>query len=1748
MDQSMFDIADVHSEIGDGESLGSKAADFVTKGVPVALASGVVSILNTGISLGNMFGDFEKISTEDQIRSYDDNLADYYVEHKEGADLGGFLVTSLAPGALGVRGLKALQSIKGGGAIGEATASITGYAKSVEAAAIKRAAETVVGPENLIFGTLNTNKLKAIVAGAGDQALQGLAFETGVLLTMNQNPVINPDDRSYFASIWHNVPASALNAAVFGVVGGAFHAAKVTGDIKRLVQNEDRANWGAVSAEIMGDNSLLAGTRLSYANNQLLDYKNQYKELLQDVAPDDKFAALFLKKVERFEVQRDKFITEHFVNKDGELAEQLRGALKELKATTENGYLITEAEKAARVLGDAKNAKRVGDIDQFENMIPEFTQYHGSPDVVKGGFKRDERGSVYNLIGSGVYTTDSFQIASQYANRPGAAKPTIYGFKEKPGANVPIYDLDQAITPEMRAVLNQVDPEFAAFGEINKAGTLLDFYTTAARKSFGTGELPASVTSDKFQAIRDYLEGLGFRGLTHQGGILGGAKHKVKIYWYPENDLIKNNSPISAAAASRADAYMTHVIPNQNQRMVKLTGDQPGNIVDKAFPVAGDIDKVEWIADKQKMKIGGSWRNVSLEYKPLEDSPTESSLKFLQGKLSNKLPEGDVIPVDNIPLLEKAVRENMQGKVTLEGYTGPRDPMLELEQILIDQKNDLIQSMLNAGKGEDWISRATNTPIEWLQNRTGKISLSDVEDHTKPLYAKMTYSSRGEMDKFQAEGMTRVYEKAKLAFEQNSKAAAYALGEDIALFAKPSPLNNVTTISEVANFISAHNAPYGSTAAKLMQDGKMQNQITQKWGAARTDALHGPQESIVVDPRLLQEMNVVGAKLRSGDSDWVKLSEDLYPGAREEFILIQRKVMDAALKTKDPIEALAMITNSVAKDSSKIIRLAQDNPIVEYLETHQRIASGYADKQNVLNAAKGSTRRIPTDAYYAPPIDTSRQPYFVMVRTHQPLASENPFTFIVAPNAPALEKKLAAIKQQYGDTLEIYSSQNIKDKKIIDGVYDSGDFFTKSSIDASLQSKGLLTDFIPRTDDYIFREFDNWMWRQEHALARQSIEAIRADEFAQLRFLADGYGELYASKFGGKELNPADNPYLQLINTALNVSNKGHYDATWGALNRGTSRAWNAVGEIWGKMRGAAERGEVSIEDANRIAEQHGWRPPYGDVLREVWNPIIPDPNALSKFVGKANLAVATLMLRMDALNAVVNTISLPILMQAELTSIKKNLADPTIVGKLSNLLSEQVPGTSHRIPSAASLLYEGAGKYIANAKVTVDGVEQGMHEYFTKIGAIKTDPQLIRAAMDAVPLTQDAIKSQKGIVDYVSNLSARVGELGAKYTGNNLAEDFVRFQAAHAMFRVASEAGITNGAELASYINTYVNRVHGNYLSSQRPSLFQGPIGQAIGLFQTYQFNMIQQMTRYLQQGDRSAVVVAAALQNTIFGMQGNPLFYQLNSYIGNSNRENRDIVSTVGSIAGSPSQEKFLGLWDKDPARWLLYGLGANALQVNLYSRGDLTPRYATVVPDRIQDIPLVSIPTKAIGSFLDSMNMIAKGSGVAPSILHGLAHSGFNRPMAGLAALASGGRTTSQGTLLNAYNDIDGWLLAATLAGGRTLNEAVLVDQYHRMQSYQSAESRRVAEVSEAVKLTIAGQRGILNPEQTQGFLAKYVEAGGSLNQANRWLMKISNDSTKSVINRMKENYNSPFGKRMRDMMGGTELENLNMKQEE
>jgi len=78
--------------------------------------------------------------------------------------------------------------------------------------------------------------------------------------------------------------------------------------------------------------------------------------------------------------------------------------------------------------------------------------------------------------------------------------------------------------------------------------------------------------------------------------------------------------------------------------------------------------------------------------------------------------------------------------------------------------------------------------------------------------------------------------------------------------------------------------------------------------------------------------------------------------------------------------------------------------------------------------------------------------------------------------------------------------------------------------------------------------------------------------------------------------------------------------------------------------------------------------------------------------------------------------------------------------------------------------------------------------------------------------------------VDVLQGKMKKIVDLGAKLTLADRTEEFVRFVAARTADNIFSAAGF-EGMDLQQQVRTFVNRVHGNYVSSQRPVAFQGPM-----------------------------------------------------------------------------------------------------------------------------------------------------------------------------------------------------------------------------------------------------------------------------------------------------------------------------------
>ena len=307
---------------------------------------------------------------------------------------------------------------------------------------------------------------------------------------------------------------------------------------------------------------------------------------------------------------------------------------------------------------------------------------------------------------------------------------------------------------------------------------------------------------------------------------------------------------------------------------------------------------------------------------------------------------------------------------------------------------------------------------------------------------------------------------------------------------------------------------------------------------------------------------------------------------------------------------------------------------------------------------------------------------------------------------------------------------------------------------------------------------------------------------------------------------------------------------------------------------------------------------------------------------------------------------------------------------------------------------------------------------------------------------------------------------------------------------QIAIKKGLMDERTAQTYINTFVNRVEGNLIASQRPLVFQGPVGQAISLFQSYQFNLLQQLFRYVAEGSGKDIAMLAGLQSTLYGLQSLPAFQFMNVHIIgqlSGNTEHRDTYDAVYGIAGRTAGD------------FLLYGIPSNILQTNIYSRGDINPRQITILPTSLQEIPIVQGWGKFLVSLKDTLKGVAGGGDVWETILQGVEHNGISRPLAGLAqtlqAFGPEGKaysTSSKGSILY-ENDLMSLATLSRLAGGRPLDEAIVNDAMFRVRTYEAARRKDMLSLGEKLKTNLIKGNEV-NDEDVVAFAKKYVELGG------------------------------------------------------
>lgn len=1662
---------DTHAAVAGDKSIFESAGDTITKGIPLTGLSIINSFANTAIDVGNFFGgDFERFSIEKEVG--DGSLQDYYKEHEQGVEAAGLLVGSLIPGTIALKAYKLAQAGKMTSVLARATNIFAGPKQEI----IDGALAEINAGSGALFPTMNAQKVKAIALGFGDQALQGLAYETATLATMKASPLLDKDG---FQDVVNNMFFGAL---VGGGVGGILEGIGTRAIFNRATLLADTDTKAQELVKYLGKGDFIAGDRVVTILDSLDNIPTTSSRLGKTKAAYSTDAAILNSK---------KILGGLVDNEDKTLTNSMFDVLMKMK--NEGGM---SKEEMYNYLSRLAKVSRVGS----ETETPSGTIFYVNRASKEAPFT-------------------SFDQLTTAAPEEGAMHSLGYQLREF-----------------------ATSPKIASFNDkIEWEGLSTPKYLTA-KEAFADG-------NDMF--ISAEKSGKGFR-----------------IY---VNDDAPNIERVARPGESRPLSKKEEVTYRKTGQLPE--GSKPlygaplhlnvrtGAVAESVTPVVGDYGIPE-LFDKG-LKYGDKTSLQSMSSVITKDTPAIDANARYVWFAKRGIKAGDVIDSKDIAGLEQLYREGTawKGKVgdnldRIASFMAARNVKLSDarggivdESTLLgriqDSKNELITDSINgdAKLAASDVAQRANVPLSYIENNMKAEVPTDfmtpLAENDSLQNVKMEYSIGNiyQQDGQILRGMIDMQHRidiAKTAMQDNV-AKFFGDGYDRFLAEKTSADANIGGAGPKA--FSASSAAYDTLGQEMERIGKFVTDAATQRMAEVSQILSAPVNALRDDQAASAELGFFRAVRQRTGQRFTFIPPELaakYQLSEDTAVLTKSLVRDKNGKIvdwkKDFLPDGFMDRAKVASDGA--IPQGQYNyyslgkKVAAFERAQQQVNDYRVVARNNWYAAQGLNRVVEPGTLYTPPIDTAKYPHFALIKARPGtgMASDEP-AIITAETAADLEQKIASLKDDYS----VYTKDLLKTHHEVLGDYEYGRNFSETSVNSDLQRRGILNNVFPDTRaETLIKDYVDWNSKQELRLIRDHVETGNGQLFAELRAMGERFTAAETSKTGfvAKFLGKtAPNPYNSYIKTALGISEKEEY-RLWHEANEKTEAFFSTAFRMAKDSFSAAKAGLLPFEEASKIAEKYGLGNPYGaatDAIKtyyEVANKLPPE-RYLSKFIATANSVLAATAIRLDVFQSVINAVSTPVLLLAEANSARN--------AELTKLLTTELPdGSGRSIPAVSKLFYNSVSNWM-----TKETREAWMPTY-QGIGAVRNRSSEYFEMIDHLTLPygkfteSESLKSLKNAVD-----------IGGRLTGSELSEEFGRFIAADTARQIFEASGYT-GKQLTDNISTFVNRVHGNYVASQRPIAFQGPIGQAVGLFQTYQFNLMQQLFRYVENGEGKTLAILAGVQGTLFGLQGLPGFQAINNHIvGNAanNPAHKDVYSTIPNLV------------DKKAGDYLLYGVLSNWMQTGLYTRGDINPRQISILPVNPLDFPAVAGGVKFLGDVLDSAEKITNGGGIAPSFLLGLEHNGLSRPLAGLGQILQGYSSTSKGSLVATtrpqFGDntagLSDWFSVANfsrLLGARPLDEAVTMDALYRRTLYKAKDTSRMESLGEAVKTTLVGNNQP-SENEANNFAVRYAASGGRIENFSRKMLEWSQDANASVANQMFRSLSNPLNRQMMMIMGGQPL---------
>lgn len=550
-------------------------------------------------------------------------------------------------------------------------------------------------------------------------------------------------------------------------------------------------------------------------------------------------------------------------------------------------------------------------------------------------------------------------------------------------------------------------------------------------------------------------------------------------------------------------------------------------------------------------------------------------------------------------------------------------------------------------------------------------------------------------------------------------------------------------------------------------------------------------------------------------------------------------------------------------------------------------------------------------------------------------------------------------------------------------------------------------------------------------------------------------------------------------NTMLGNTNLNEY-SSWRQVNQsfetGLSMTMTKVGQIFneavkpfiptGIFRRKAEIDEAVLakldyEKISQKMEAAGAVNPWANFDAEAAKifglaKLTDSKDTSKRVIYASNALAATVALRVGELaQPIVNAMSLPIL-----TSLA---------------VADRMPATFMGIQKATSkvggvqVMYEGA-------RAMHDPRFDGLRKMWQELGYF--DPH-ISEANNTLKLARTFDRG--AITQVESALDSSLVRILSKPA--DWSESLVRAQTMHTgavlakrLYPELDDSGIT------IFARDFMDRAVGNYHSAQRPVFFQGTMGVALGLFQTYMLTLGQSIYRHLELKNYAALGKGALAQQTIFGSASMPGFNQISEMIGTHfSDHNVDLTTGTYRAVGDRAADA------------ILYGL-PSSMGPAFYTRGEIAPRVPNPLGG-LQNMVGVNFVTQTV----DMVNHVAQSvraenPDMARTLGEALSMQSMSRPLARMSEVATGYSVTRKGNSVAVPEDV--WTpigVMSRILGTRPLEEAKVRQAMHLNTMYGAADHDARQEVQIKLKTAIRGDN--LTDDLTAKFAAEYMRKGGT-----------------------------------------------------